>query len=73
MKKQQAIGINYQLIRDDYIGDSTDCMEFMKIVKASQGFGITLSFQPTLLKMASFIVLLIGTRGRILLKREGPM
>jgi len=42
----------------------------MKIIKAKQDFGITFSFKPSLLKMISFMVLLIRIRGWVLLKRE---
>jgi len=73
MEEHQPIGIDYQPIRDnDYIEDSMTQLTWslMKIVEANQDFGITLSFKPSLLKMASFTVLLIGTRGRVFLKRE---
>ena len=45
----------------------------MKIVKANQDFGITLSFKPSLLNIASFMVLLIENQGRVLWKRERLM
>ena len=45
----------------------------IKIVEANQDFGITLSFKLSLLKITMFMVLLIETRGRVLLQREGDV
>jgi len=68
MEKRQPIGIDCQLIRDDVYIEGIITQHYMEFDEDHRGqdFGITLSLNPSLLKMASIIVLLTKTRGRVL-------
>ena len=64
LHEHQPIGIIINRYDNDYIENSMTqhYIGLMKIVKMNQDFGITLSLKLSLLKMTSFMVLLIGTR-----------